>query len=148
MTNGKRHINKNATAWIMMVSALAVHVFDEAVTGFLSFYNPLVLDLKQNLGFFPMPTFTFPIWLGGLIAVIMLCFLLTPLVKIGGRFIRVFAIALSTIMIANGLGHMLGSVYFGKLLPGFWSSPLLLASAIYMAIRGLKSFKKFLDYKT
>ena len=30
-------------AWIALWVALAVHVFDESVTGFLSVYNPTVL---------------------------------------------------------------------------------------------------------
>jgi hypothetical protein len=41
-------------------------------------------------------------------------------------------------MIANALGHIVGSIYFGRLIPGFWSSPLLLPAAVYVSLRGFK----------
>src|SRR5947207_12200454 len=46
-------------AWILMCAALAIHVIDEALTGFLAVYNPTVLALRDKLGFWPMPTFQF-----------------------------------------------------------------------------------------
>ena len=42
----------------MMTTAIAVHVFDEAMTGFLPFYNSSVAALRERLGFFPAPTFS------------------------------------------------------------------------------------------
>ena len=38
------------------------------------------------------------------------------------------------LMLLNGLGHTLGSVYFGRLLPGVYSSPLLLAASIWLLV--------------
>ena len=128
---------KNTLAWVLLVTALALHIFDEASTNFLDFYNPLVLRLRENLGFFPMPTFEFGVWISGLIMVVLIGFLLTLLVKRGGLFIRIFATVIGLIMILNGLGHMLGSVYFGRILPGFWSSPFLFVAAVWMVIRGV-----------
>ena len=131
-------LNRNVVAWLLLVTALAVHVLDEALTDFLHFYNPLVRDLKETLGFFPMPTFTFGIWLGGLIGLVIVGFALTPLVNRGGRIIRRFTMAFGIIMVLNALGHMLGSLFVGRLLPGFWSSPLLLVAALYAVIVGLR----------
>lgn len=128
--------NRNALAWVLMVSAGAIHVADEAAHGFLSFYNPLVKDLRESLGFWPMPTFSFEVWLIGLIVGVTISFLVTPLVARGRRIIRVVVTAIGIIMILNAAGHMFGSVYFGYLLPGFWSSPLLLATAIFVVVRG------------
>jgi hypothetical protein len=130
--------NRNVAAWVLMISILAVHVLEETVSGFLPFYNQLVLDMRGRLGFFPMPTFTFGAWLGGLVIFIILCFLLTPVVNRGGRLIRILTIVLGIIMIGNALGHMLGSVYAGRLLPGFWSCPILLPSAVYVVSRGVR----------
>ena len=84
-----------------------------------------------------MPTFEFGVWISGLIMVVLIGFLLTLLVKRGGLFIRIFATVIGLIMILNGLGHMLGSVYFGRILPGFWSSPFLFVAAVWMVIRGV-----------
>ncbi|MGB2768505.1 MAG: hypothetical protein WBC88_02125 [Candidatus Zixiibacteriota bacterium] len=128
--------NKNAAAWVLMISAIAVHVLDEAITGFLPFYNDVALNLRASLGLSLPPTFAFETWLGGLIAAIIVCFSLTPAVSRGGRFIRVLTTALGILMVANALGHMLGSFYSGRLLPGFWSSPFLLVTAVYVVIRG------------
>ncbi len=128
--------NRNALAWVLMVCAGTLHVIDEALHGFLSVYNPLVEDIRESLGFFPMPTFSFGPWLTGLIVAIIISFAVTPIVHRGRRVIRIVFTALGILMVVNALGHMLGSVYFGYLLPGFWSSPLLLVTAVYVAKRG------------
>jgi hypothetical protein len=39
-------------------------------------------------------------------------------------------------MVANAFGHFFRSLYYGRLLPGFWSSPFLLTAAIFAIIRG------------
>lgn len=54
-------------AWLLLVSALAVHVVDEALTDVLGFHNPLVLSIRSRIPWFPMPTFTFGVWLVGLL---------------------------------------------------------------------------------
>jgi hypothetical protein len=130
--------SRNALAWLLMVVSVALHVFDEAMTGFLPFYNSSVIALREGIGFFPAPTFSFELWLGGLIAAILLGFALTPSVAQGGKKIRWAATILGVIMIVNALGHLTGSVYFGRMLPGAYSSPILLLSAIYMAFRGIR----------
>ena len=129
--------NKNVVAWVLMITALAVHVFDESVTGFLPFYNELVLGTREKLGFFPVPTFSFDIWLGGLVVFVAACFSITPIIHQGGRLIRVVATALGVIMTLNAGAHMVGSLYMGRLLPGFWSSPVLLIAAVWIVTRGL-----------
>lgn len=57
-------------AWLLLMTAIALHVADEAFTGFLPFYNQSVTDLKLRLGYFPMPTFDHELWLGELIVLI------------------------------------------------------------------------------
>ena len=54
-------------AWIFLTIALALHVLDEAVHDFLSIYNPAARALRDRLPFLPLPTFSFGVWLGGLI---------------------------------------------------------------------------------
>ena len=58
-------MNRNAIAWLLMVTAVGVHVIDEALTGFLPFYNAQVLAMRARFGFFPAPTFTFRVWIPG-----------------------------------------------------------------------------------
>jgi hypothetical protein len=121
-----------------MIVSVAIHVFDEAMTGFLPFYNSSVTALRERFAFFPAPTFSFELWLGGLIAGILLCFGLTVLVARGGRVIRWVATILGVIMIVNGTGHLAGSLYFGRIIPGAYSSPILLLSAINVVYRGIR----------
>ena len=45
------------TAWIGMWLAFALHVADEALTGFLSIYNPTVIALHTRFDFWHMPPF-------------------------------------------------------------------------------------------
>ncbi len=108
------------------------------MTGFLPFYNSSVAALRERLGFFPAPTFSFEVWLGGLIAGILLCVGMTGLVGRGGSTMRRAAIALGVLMILNALGHLLGSLYFWRILPGAYSSPLLLFAASFMILRGVR----------
>jgi uncharacterized membrane protein len=120
-------------AWLLLVAALAAHVIDEAITGFLGFYNPLVLSIRSKMPWFPMPTFTFGVWLAGLTGLVVALALLAPLVRRGAVATRVGCWVLSTIMFMNGLGHLVGSAYFGRWLPGASSAPLLLAASYLLA---------------
>jgi hypothetical protein len=54
-------MSRNAFVWLLMVTAVAIHVTDEMLTDFLPFYNAQVLAIRERLGFFPAPTFTFPL---------------------------------------------------------------------------------------
>jgi hypothetical protein len=130
---------KLGIAWVLLCLTLAVHVTDEALTGFLNIYNPTVLALQAKLGYWPMPTFGFGEWLAGLIAAVVILLALSPFVFRGARWIRPVFYIFAVIMLANGLSHTVatifgqtvGSVRFPRPAPGFCSSPLLLAASIY-----------------
>lgn len=125
-----------ARAWLALVVAFAVHVADEALTGFLDFYNPLVLSIRERAAWFPMPTFTFGPWLAGLSVLLVLLALLTGAVRRGAPGTRAAAVAFAAIMFANGVAHLLGSWYFQRWLPGATSAPLLLiaSGALFRAL--------------
>ena len=76
---------------IQVSLALALHVADEALTGFLSFYNPMVESLRSRFGWWPMPTFEFGPWLGGLIVAVILLSLLARFAFEGRRWVRPLA---------------------------------------------------------
>jgi hypothetical protein len=130
-------------AWVLLVLALALHVTDEALTGFLSVYNPTVLAMRRNTGWFPMPVFTFDIWLAGLVSAVIVLLLPSRFVFRGDRWIRPLGYFFAILMIANGLGHTAGtilgrtlaSVRFPRPMPGFYSSPFLLAASVYLLIQ-------------
>jgi uncharacterized protein with HXXEE motif len=124
-------VNHRGWAWMSLCLALAAHVFDEAMTDFLSVYNPTVQAIRQKFQFFPMPVFTFEVWLTGLIAAIIILPLLAPFAFRQRGWIRLLSYPFAILMLLNGLGHIAGSFYLGRLAPGVYSAPLLLAGSIY-----------------
>jgi hypothetical protein len=124
-------------AWISLCLALALHVADEARTGFLAVYNPTVLALRKNRPWLPIPVFTFGVWLAGLVAANILLLCLSVFVLRGARWMRPIGYGFAFFTIANGLGHVLGTVFgrtvasirFPRPMSGFYSSPLLLLAS-------------------
>ncbi len=92
-------------AWLALCVALAIHVADEALTDFLSVYNPAVRAIRARFPFLPLP-----------------------------RWMRPIAYAFGIVMVGNGLLHLAGSVYLRKAMPGVYSAPLLLAAAVYLLV--------------
>jgi hypothetical protein len=129
--------------WFALTIAFALHVLDEATTGFLNVYNPTVTAMRARFSWFPMPTFGFREWLVGLIAGIVLCFALTPLAARNARWLRPLAWFYALIMFFNGMGHtvftILGrtvaSVTFPRPAPGFYSSPFLFVGSGWLIMR-------------
>jgi uncharacterized membrane protein len=123
----------HARAWLLLVVMLAVHVADEALTGFLDFYNPLVLEIRSQVPWFPMPVFTFPVWIAGLTLLVLALAALTPAIRQGVRGTAFASWILALIMLLNGIGHLAGSAYFQRWLPGASSAPLLLIASALLA---------------
>jgi hypothetical protein len=119
-------------AWIILAAALALHVIDEAATDFLSVYNPAVREIRRRIPFLPLPTFTFGRWITGLCLGIALLAALAPLAFHGERWLVRFSYPLALFMFANGFGHIAASLYSRRLLPGVYSSPMLLMASVFL----------------
>jgi hypothetical protein len=115
-----------------MAVVIALHVTDEAATDFLSVYNPTVRAIRARLPLLPLPTFTFGVWLTGLVLGILLLLALSPLAFRGKRWVIWASLPLSVVMFGNGLGHIAGSFYLGRLMPGVYSAPLLLLASAWL----------------
>jgi hypothetical protein len=118
--------------WLALCGALAIHVVDEALTDFLSVYNPAVRAIRARFPFLPIPTFTFRVWLAGLIAVTLFLFSLAPAAFRGDPELRPAAYVFGIVMVGNGMVHMIGSVYQRKVMPGVYTAPLILAAGVYL----------------
>lgn len=131
------------TAWLWLVVALALHVIDEASTGFLDVYNPTVRALRERLEWFPMPEFSFDVWLTGLAVLVLALALLTPLVDRGPGAVRAATMFFAGLMVLNGAAHITGTIVgrtvatvrFERPMPGSWSSPLLIGAAVLFIVR-------------
>jgi len=132
-----------AGPWLFLSAALALHVLDEASTGFLGVYNPTVLAVRERRPWFPMPTFTFPVWLAGLIAAVIVSFAVTPFAASNAHWLRPLAWMVVAIQFSNAvghfvatiLGHTVAKVTFRRPAPGFYSSPFLAIGAVWLALR-------------
>lgn len=115
--------------WLFFGYSLALHVLDEAGHNFLAVYNPNALAIRHALPFLPVPVFTFQEWIGRLSLALALWLALTPLAFHGLRWMRWLAIPVAILAgIGNALGHLGSSIYYGRLMPGVWSAPLILLS--------------------
>ncbi len=134
---------KLGIAWVALCAAFVLHVIDETLTDFLAVYNPTVLALRGRFSWFLMPVFRFEIWLSGLILANLVLLALSPFAFRGTRWIRPIAYLFAAIMLLNGLGHTVGtilgrtveSVHFPRPMPGFYSSPALLAASVYLLLQ-------------
>jgi len=93
-------------AWVALAASLALHVTDEALTDFLSVYNPAVLAIRSRYSWIPLPTFSFAMWIGGLAVLVVLLFTLSPVAFRGAKWIVIMAVPFSVMMVGNGLGHI------------------------------------------
>jgi hypothetical protein len=121
-------------AWVALAIAIAFHVADEAITGFLPLYNSTVEALRTSYPWIPLPTFDFSVWLSGLIAGVIVLLSLSPLVFSGKKIFRPISYFLGTLMILNAAGHIGRSIYVQEIVPGTLSSPLLLLTAVALLV--------------
>jgi Protein of unknown function with HXXEE motif len=121
-------------AWVALSLVLALHVADEALTGFLDVYNPIVRAARARYWWFPMPEFTFGVWLIGLCGLVLLLLALSPLAYRGARGLRLAAYPFAALMFLNGVGHLAGSLYLARWAPGATTAPLLLAASSWLFV--------------
>lgn len=118
-----------------LCAALAIHVVDEAVTDFLSIYNPAVLAMREKYPNLPLPVFTFETWLALLIFAVLALISASYFVWRGRWAMRPISHIFAAVMLLNALLHIALSIYAGKLTSGVYSSPFLLAASIALIIR-------------
>ena len=121
-------------AWVALCAALAIHVADEALSGFLSVYNPAVRAIRERLPFLPLPTFTFRIWLAGLVVAVIGLASLSPFAFARSAWMPVPASAVAVVMLGNGAVHIGASLYRRRLMPGVSSAPFLIAAAAWLLL--------------
>lgn len=129
---GYRSPRRFGHAWVSLTMVLACHVADEALTDFLSVYNPIVREARARLGWFPMPEFTVGVWLAGLCVLLILLLALSPFAYRESRTLRAAAYPYAAVMFLNGIGHLAGSMYLGRWAPGATTAPLLIVASLWL----------------
>ena len=126
-------------AWLYLTAALILHVLDEAIHNFLDVYLETVFAISAKLPDLPLPIFTVSSWITLLVVLTAFLLLLAPFAYREQGPIRLYAKVFAVIMLLNGLVHLLGSVVFNRLLPGLYSSPLLLLFALLLFRRAARA---------
>lgn len=121
-------------AWMGLCGALAIHVADEALTDFLALYNPAVLAIREQYPSLPLPAFTFETWLALLIFAVVALAAASYFVWRGRWAMRPISHVFAGFMLLNGLLHIAGSIYMRQLMPGVYSSPLLLVASVLLIV--------------
>src|SRR5262249_31699236 len=107
----------------------AVHVADGARQALVTIYSPTVVIASM---------FASRTELVAVISLVIILLLLTPFAMRGSRWVRFLAYLLAAVMIVRGLGFvvMFGRVgstsHFVPVMPGFYSSFLLLAASVFL----------------
>ena len=117
-------------AWLALVACLALHVADEATHDFLALYNPIARQIRAAIPILLLPVFSFRVWLSGLILAVVVLVLLSRFVFAGRPWTYPASYIFAVFMLLNGLTHMIGSLYSGRLLAGVLSSPFLIVAAV------------------
>jgi hypothetical protein len=121
------------TAWVIFAFAFAFHFLDEAAHNFLSVYNPAIRRIRDRLPFVPLPMFSFKTWITLLIAGFVLLLCLAPVAFRGSAWLRLVSRPVAILAgVFNALLHLGSSAYLHRWMPGVYSSPLLLAAALYL----------------
>ena len=118
--------------WFMLCCAFLVHITDEALNNFLQIYNPVAARVNESVPLLSLPIFSFTGWLAGLIFVLVMLFILSIWAFRESRWMQRVAVVYGMIMLLNGMGHILGSLYMRSWMPGVYSSPLVLAGSVYL----------------
>jgi hypothetical protein len=131
-SNRDRLRRRHWLAWIALCGALAIHVADEALTDFLAVYNPAVVSLRERYPRLPLTAFAFETWLAWLIFAVVSLVAASCFVWRGRWAMRPISHVFAGFMLLNGLLHIAGSIYLGTLMPGVYSSPLLIAASVFL----------------
>lgn len=81
-----------------------------------------------------MPTFTFEVWISGLLVAVLILLALAPLAFRGRKGVRWAAHVFAVLMFLNGVGHIAGSLHTRDWMPGVYSSPTLMAASLWLWI--------------
>ncbi len=116
-------------AWLVLCAALAVHIGDEAATGFLNLYNPEVVAMG-----FPALQFAFAPWIILLALAVAGLLILSYWVRRGTWWTIHAAYAFALMMLSNAAAHLIFSVHRHAWMSGSYTSPLLLAASVNLWI--------------
>ena len=116
-------------AWLLLCAALAVHVADEASTGFLDLYNPAVTAMGL-----PALRFTFPVWITLLALAIAGLVILSYWVRRGTWWTVHAGYTFAFLVLANGIAHLSFSIHRHAWMSGAYTSPLLVAASLNLGI--------------
>ncbi len=120
--------------WLALCFCLAVHVAEEAFTGFLPFYGDATRAVSELLPFVTSPSLVLATSMWMSVAFVAILTALAPFAYRGASWMRVATIGVSLVALANVSGHIGGSMLVGQALPGVYTTPLLAVVGVYALV--------------
>ena len=120
--------------WLALCFCLAVHVAEEAFTGFLPFYGDATRAVSELLPFVTSPSLVLATSMWMSVAFVAILTALAPFAYRGASWRRVATIGVSLVALANVSGHIGGSMLVGQALPGVYTTPLLAVVGVYALV--------------
>jgi hypothetical protein len=139
-TDAFRRTSKFGLAWILQCVAFAVQAADALAHDAIAYYNSTMLALYGHFPYFPRLDMQWKWWFLFPFLIVVLLFALTRLAYRNSEPVRRLALLLSLVGLLMALaqiaatihGGTVPSVNFDGVSPGFYSSPLLLFSSLYL----------------
>lgn len=131
---GRRFRLGHGLAWVGLCLCLAAHIADEAFAGRSKLYGPAALALGRHVPWPQPPDFAPEVWLTLAVEAVVLLLMLAPFFFCGARWAAALSYPFAVIAFFYGLSHPAGSLYFSMAVPGLYTSPLLLASAVFLLL--------------
>lgn len=122
-------------AWLLLCAVLAVHIGDEAATGFLNLYNPAVTAMGL-----PALRFTFPVWITLLGLAVIGLLILSHWVRRGTWWTPTASYAFAFLMFSNAAAHLTFAMHRHAWASGAYTSPFLLAASVNLWIAAPAGF--------
>ncbi|HML16175.1 MAG TPA: HXXEE domain-containing protein [Bryobacteraceae bacterium] len=119
-------------AWLALCAVFALHIADEALTGFLGLWNPAVLAIRRRHPWLIVPAFSFAVWIVLMILAVAGLLILSHWVRRGLRWTVYASYIFVFLMLGNALPHLGFSIYKKMWMSGAYTSPLLVAASIYL----------------
>jgi hypothetical protein len=79
-----------------------------------------------------MPVSTCDVWITGWCALVVALLALSPLAFRRSPLVRIAAYPYAALMLLNGLGHLIGSMYLQRRAPGATTAPLLIVASLWV----------------
>jgi hypothetical protein len=132
LTRTARHRpNGLGRPWLALCLSLALHVAEEAYTGFLPAYGEATRAVGDLFPYVSSPSLAVAVSMWMSVVFVATLTVLVPLAYKGVAWMRPATVGVALVALANVSGHAGGSLFAGHAIPGVYTTPLLAIVGVY-----------------